>query len=706
MINQTGLSLLLFIACATQGAILLPTLAHGQAQGRAPAPEMTAAVTIDASAVRGKINPFVYGQQLEVMANCVDGGVWAELLKNRRFDLADDNGDGVSDPWLGVGANAGARFSLEEESPVSGAYSQKVVLRGHSDQPRGLRQPEQRVLFGRPYQGYIHLKGENFQGKVMIALANGPTALYGLATIENIGSQWKKYEFNLRPNVYDPRGELLILFEGTGTVWLDSASLMSADHQQGLVRDVVSILKDVRTPMVRFPGGCYADIYNFEQALGDRDQRSATFDPMWRKWDSNDFGTDEFIELCRILGAEPNITVNFGSGSVEEAANWVEYCNGSADTPYGRKRAANGHPEPYDVKYWSIGNELWGCGGPFSAQEYAAKLPEWVAAMKKVDPSIVLAINGAPREMPASDWDEPLIRGAGNEVDWYSLHYYFPSPVAPILASEEETYRAIVGNPVALERAMQDFRRNMDAWGGQHLKLTLDEWNVTIPNERLRETPNLYWTDKNPYEKILNDRLGGIAKFSNHWQNSNFSLREGLFTSGVFHMFYRLCNEIIGANIFSSVNQLGAIETNGLETYRTPVILAYELYARHSGSKVVEATAQVETYDATVPGRAGKMEDIPYLDVVATLSEDGGHLYLHAINRHHARDIRARIDLRHFIPKGSGKVYELGGPSPKAKNDSEHPSEVRIRESRFESATPRFDYVFPPHSATTLELER
>jgi alpha-N-arabinofuranosidase len=635
----------------------------------------------------------------------VDGGIWAELLKNRRFDLADENGDGVSDPWLAVGAQEGAEFSLEDKNPFSGMLSQKIVLRGESEQPRGLKQTGQRILFSRRYRGSLFLKGQDFRGRILIALANGPQALYALATLDGIDNQWRRYEFTLNPGVHDPRGEFLILLEGTGTVWLDAASLMAADHQDGMVRQVVSFLKDARTPTVRFPGGCYADVYHFEQALGDRDRRAMTWDPQWRKWDTNDFGTDEFLNLCRILGAEPNLTVNFGSGTPREAANWVEYCNGSQDTPYGRKRAENGHPEPYGVKYWSIGNELWGCGGRFTVQEYVAQLPEWVAAMKAVDPTIVLAVNGAPRGVPPERWDEPLVRAAADHVDWYSLHYYFPSPVVPVSASKDEIYRAIVGNPVALERSLLDFRHKMDSWGnGSKLKLTLDEWNVTIPNDRMQEIPNLYRRRKNDYEKARDERLG--AKLSNHWQNSNFSLREGLFTSGVFHMFYRLSNELIGGNIFSSVNQLGAIETNGLETYATPVALAYGLYARHSGSKVVESSTRIQTYDVAGPGWGGKMGDIPYLDVVATLSEDGRSLYLHAINRHKDETIRARINISGFVPGASGRVYALNGPDPTSSNDYLHPDVVSIRRSSFAPSGNAFDYVFPAHSATTLEMDR
>ena len=131
---------------------------HGQ--------EWIASVSVQAGSVRGEINPFIYGQQLEVMANCVDGGIWAELLKNRRFDLPDDNGDGVSDPWLGVGAQEGAQFFLEDQEPFSGKYSQKIVLRGESEQPRGLKQTGQRILANRPYRGTLFLKGKDFRGTV------------------------------------------------------------------------------------------------------------------------------------------------------------------------------------------------------------------------------------------------------------------------------------------------------------------------------------------------------------------------------------------------------------------------------------------------------------------------------------------------------------------------------------------------------------
>src|SRR5439155_989479 len=206
--------------------------------------------------------------------------------------------------------------------------------------------------------------------------------------------------FSLKPAKSDPLARFAILVQGRGRVWLDQVSLLPADAVHGVRTDVFAKIRALRPTFVRWPGGNVAQDYHWQWGIGPRDQRPIWSNLSWKNEpEPSDLGTDEFIEFCRELGAEPSITVNVeGRGATAaEAAAWVEYCNGPASSKYGAMRAAGGHSEPYRVKYWEIGNEVWGkwVSGHSEAAAYADNFNRYVAAMRAVDQSIRLLGVGA-----------------------------------------------------------------------------------------------------------------------------------------------------------------------------------------------------------------------------------------------------------------------------------------------------------------------
>ncbi|GAI11507.1 unnamed protein product, partial [marine sediment metagenome] len=180
--------------------------------------------------------------------------------------------------------------------------------------------------------------------------------------------------------------------------------------ENGFRKDVLKAVRSIKCPLLRWPGGNFASNYHWEDGIGPKEERPVRFDLAWNKEETNRFGTDEFIEYCRAVGAEPYICVNIGTGNLDEAIHWLEYCNSTGNTYYAKLRAKNGHPEPYRVKYWGVGNENYGEWqvGYRSAKEYAKVLREYAYFMKVVDPTVKIIAVGADEP----EWDLEVIKTA------------------------------------------------------------------------------------------------------------------------------------------------------------------------------------------------------------------------------------------------------------------------------------------------------
>jgi alpha-N-arabinofuranosidase len=193
--------------------------------------------------------------------------------------------------------------------------------------------------------------------------------------------------------------------------------------KDGYRADVLDAIRRLRTPLLRWPGGNFASGYHWLDGVGPKGERPTRFDHAWRKREPNTFGTHEFIQYCRLLEAEPYLCVNMGSGTLEEAASWVEYCNRPEGTYYADLRRRNGAAEPFNVRYWGLGNEVFGFWqiGQMSAEEYALRAREFAKMMQLTDAGIRLIACGA--HQPTWDWE--VIKTAGRYIDYISVHSYF-----------------------------------------------------------------------------------------------------------------------------------------------------------------------------------------------------------------------------------------------------------------------------------------
>ncbi len=389
--------------------LLFTTLAAG-AQTIAPSPTVIA--TVDASKIDPPISSYVYGQFLEQIGNLIYSSLWSEMLDDRKFyypvepasasetesgrrgfgpDRRRGSGPGR---WNPIGP--ADSVVMDKNHPFVGDHTPLVELAG--DQPRGIRQTGISFTKGTAYNGRVQLAGDP-TAKVSVKIVWGTNADAVSQTIPlgKLSEGYKKFTFTFTADK-SGTAQFQITATGTGSFHIGAVSLMPADSIDGFRPDVIAVLKSLHSGVYRIPGGNYVSAFEWQNAIGNPDKRPPIYDPVWHAVQENDIGTDEFMKLCKLLGVQPYITVNAGLGGEWSAAEYVQYCNGSVTTPMGRLRATNGHPKPYDVKFWGIGNEMWGITyqyGAMSLDQFEYKYNEFAKAMKKMDPSIKLIACGA-----------------------------------------------------------------------------------------------------------------------------------------------------------------------------------------------------------------------------------------------------------------------------------------------------------------------
>ena len=464
----------------------------------------------------------------------------------------------------------------------------------------------------------------------------------------------------------------------------DEGSPLSDDR--GFRKDVLAALRRTRCANLRWPGGNFTSFYHWEDGVGPKADRPVRYNLAWRVEESNRFGTDEFVQFCRAAGAEPYICVNVSRQSTpEEAAHWVEYCNRKGNSYYAKLRERNGHPEPHGVKYWGIGNEVyWARGkGNFTPAEYVALLEEYATLMRRVDPTIkIVAVGLGPEpEVPrtgrrqtrktllrqAVDWSSEVLKKAGDLIDYISLHKYYST----------EDYYGTVAAPVDAEPMITHLHEliNMTTSGTgreEPVKIAFDEWGF------------------------------GWSRLTSGWPlyEAKYALKDGLYAAGMLNVFHRQCNAVTLAVFSQLVNVMGAIFTTEDELLLTPIYHAIALYANHSGDTALDTLVQSETFDTDYLD----LKNVPYLDASASVSEDGGTLYVATVNRHRDRDVECRLTLDGFAPQPGTTVFELNGPDPMAHAEIGQPDRVKIEERTLQDIGPDFRYVFPAHSVTIIEM--
>jgi alpha-N-arabinofuranosidase len=414
-------------------------------------------VSIDASKTGPPISKYLYGQFLEHGGNIVNEGVWAEMLEDRKFYNPVTSTPPPAPPampgprmraplrrWTPIGGDD--VVTMDTKNPYTGDQTPLIAL--SRTEAHGVEQTGLAVRKGKAYVGRIVLAGSP-GAVVKVTLVWGTDAGdHQTVTIGPIGSAYRKFPFHFQAQGDSDTAQLEITGTGAGSFHIGAASLMPADNIEGFRAEVIAALKQLHSGVYRFPGGNFVSAYEWRNGVGDRDKRPPIYDPVWHFVQPNDVGTDEFLTLCRLLGVDPYITVNAGFGDAWSARELVEYTNGAVTTPMGKWRAANGHPKPYNVKLWGIGNEAWGDYqmGSMSLDQFELKHNLFAKAMRQVDPSIILIASGAmpdvmagaaqakringqnvPDYLSPADWSGNLLSCCLANIDMLSEHYYSAS---------------------------------------------------------------------------------------------------------------------------------------------------------------------------------------------------------------------------------------------------------------------------------------
>jgi alpha-N-arabinofuranosidase len=424
-------------------------------------------VSIDASKTGAPISKYLYGQFLEHGGNIVNENIWAEMLEDRKFynpvsSKAPEQPAGP--PWRRHGpirhwAPVGGDLvvTMDTKDPYTGDHTPLIQLGGA--EAHGIRQNGLAVRKGKAYIGRIVLAG-SAGAAVTVTLAWGSEASQRQTlTITALDSAYRTFPLQFQAQGDSDDGQLEIAGTGAGSFHVGAVSLMPADNIEGFRAEVIAALGQLRSGVYRFPGGNFVSAHEWRDAVGDPDKRPPVYDPVWRAVQPNDVGTDEFLTLCRLLGVDAYITVNAGFGDAWNAKELVEYTNGAVTTPMGKWRAANGHPQPYNVKLWGIGNEPWGDYqmGAMSTEQFELKHDMFARAMRKVDPSITLIAGGAmpdvmtganqskriggkfvPDYLTTADWSGHMLAHCLDNIDMLSEHYYSSSDMHTDLKLERK----------------------------------------------------------------------------------------------------------------------------------------------------------------------------------------------------------------------------------------------------------------------------
>ncbi len=582
------------------------------------------------------ISKYVFGQFIEHLGRCIQGGIWAEMLEDRKFHFPVT---AKFAPWEG-GKVPGPEFApVLVASPwkIVGGKVRMVPGTGWTHQPI----PE--VTNGAIEQGWLAFeKGKVYEGRVVYAgdaIGIGVTneTNYVRGRPEAIG-KFKVLRFEVTSDSTTDDGKLRISCAGTARV--AAVSLMPADNVQGFRKDVIAQLKKLNAPVYRWPGGNFASGYDWRDGLGNPDKRPSSPNPAWTGVETNDVGIHEFMTFCKLVGTEPLVVVNTGFGDPVSAAQWVEYCNGSASTPMGALRAKNGAKQPFGVKWWGVGNEMYGDWqlGHIPVSQYVLKHNQTVDRMRLVDPSIHTVGVGA-----RGSWDDTMIPRTKDHMTLLSQHHYWQErsdPLDHILQA-----RSTVADLARYSRQKLQ---------GTNLKIAFDEYN--------------YW-----YGPYVFGELG-----------TRYFQKDGLGIAAALHEMFRNSDVFEMALYAQTVNVIGAIKATRTTSFFESTGLVLAMYRRSFGTLPVKVDG---------PSSA--------CDVTAAWSSDRKTLTIAAINPMEI-PLNVELNLDGKAPAGKVEQLQIAHNDPNAYNSASHQQTLAVHRALAPNFDAR--QTLPPYSVTIWRI--
>lgn len=468
----------------------------------------------------------------------------------------------------------------------------------------------------------------------------------------------------VNPNVYGHFAEHLgrCIYEG---FWVGEDS--DIPNTRGIRNDVVSALRELDIPVLRWPGGCFADEYHWKDGVGPRENRPSILNTHWgRVVENNHFGTHEFFDLCELLDTAPYVCGNVGSGTVQEMMEWVEYISSDSQSPMANWRRANGREEPWKLPFFGVGNESWGCGGNMRPEYYADEYRRYNCFVKNYSGNKAYRI-ACGANSGDLHWTEVMMERAKDHMDGLSLHYYsVPNGWPPNGSATQfstKQWAEVMKAALHMGTLLEQHTAIMDKYDPEKkVGLIVDEWGT--------------WFESEP---------GSTPGFL-YQQNS---MRDAVLAAIHFHLFHGYADRIHMANIAQTVNVLQAmILTDGAKMIKTPTFWVFEMFKHHQGGQVVEL--EVEIPKITVEGI-----ELPAISISATQKD--GVLTTSIAN------LDAENDRVLELPIGEvSEVRVLTGATMTAHNTFEEPENVKPVAGSYESVNGIVQVTLPKYSIVTV----
>ncbi len=629
----------------------------------------------------------IFGSFLEPIGNSTYNGLWAEILQNPSFEenlwsvenvermvkeepsLRKASQLGLPLPWEPLDEHQGNRYEPRWKEAANSWRSLEII--GVPGQDTGVKQkvflPVQREL---QYRGSIYAKHLSGPADLEISLRARihPDLVLTKATIAASSSDWTKYQFELSVptgivKVLDPL-DFVVQVAGDERVLIDQASLMPADAIDGLDPDMVKMAKEMNTPLVRF-GGNFTSGYHWRDGIGERDKRVSELNIAWGIPEYNQFGTDEFLHFCDLIGAEPQVALNLGSGTPSEAADWVKYVDEHLATHTGH--------------LWELGNELWGTwnlGNP-TLQEVAARTLAFSQAVRSADPKAQLIATGEDPDH-FQKWNAAQLSNPPGTFDLLSTHFVVTTTNIVNQGSSLETMAsAALALPVELGRKLREMQAQINHTPGDknQVHLAFTEW--------------LFHPGPKEHTFVSYSNLGGA-----------------LAAGGMFNMLLQNGDIVPVSDMTGIIEFAGIWKKRGL-VYATPSYYVFKMYATAAADRLVDVKTNAKHFNVEEGiSRFPAIHDVPYLDTVAALSKDGDRLTLLCVNRDLNADTPAEIDISDFTAATEAKVQVLSSPSIYDENDETKPRSIVPMESTTPVEGKKFSYTFRHASVTRIEMAR
>jgi alpha-N-arabinofuranosidase len=630
----------------------------------------------------------IFGTFLEPIGNSTYNGLWAEILQNPSFEenlwsvnnvermveeepaLKHSSQLGLPLPWEPLNASQGNRYEARWGDAANSWRS--LAILGVPQQATGVKQKVYLPIHReRHYAGSLYVKHLSGPSTLSVYLEtrNHPDQILARAVIDASATEWTKYSFTLdvEPGKLQPlqAADFVLQVEGDERALVDQASLMPADAIDGLDPDMVALAKSMSTPLLRF-GGNYTSAYHWRDGIGPRDKRVSALNIAWGIPEYNQFGTDEYLKFCDLIGAQPQIALNLGSGTPQEAADWVRY--------------VDEHWKQHSGLLWELGNELWGnwnLGYPVES-ELLERTIRFSQAIRAVDPQARLIATGQDPDH-FQNWNAIQLKAPPGTFDYLSTHFVVTTSKAKENTAPDALASDTFALPVELGRRLRAMQKQIDSTKGYGDKahIAFTEW--------------LFWCCEPGGNKA-----------------PSFTNMGGALAAGSFLNMLMQNADVVPVSDMTGLIEFAGIWKKRGRVYAAPSYYAFRMYSTAQVGEPVEVRSNAKQYN--VEGGITRLPDIdhvPYLDIVAATNQPSDRLTIFCVNRHLTEDIPATLAISGFAAAPSAAVQSLSSDSIYDVNDEATPEAIQPRESTITvEEGDRLQYTFRHESITRIDLIR